>query len=396
MGGHTRSDLGGLALKTKSTDLEKGTPERTEMIPNRPGSETSFLGETFTLSRTLLWRLLARNFRKHNIGEPSDQSLPEACVNRAKASDHRLHVYFQYNGLTIKAGSSDRADLNWLEEFLCPFFELVDGPDYDSQVTLIGDSQRFEEMLERGPRSDGAEADCFALESSWIRLPLWDSPCDEQVIFDQEHKVFYRTKPDREIEILTAADNKNSRIALMRVIREFAMIHSAQRGGLLIHGAAFSVGDHCMIVAGPKRAGKTSLLMHALRSGKTRFVSNDRVLVLLEKAGAMARGMPTIVTIRRESLEKFPDFYSRLETTSYDFTFSLDERPDRSTCADREGRFSLSPAQFCRFLQVSPSAQHQIGALVFPRISATKGSLDLELLTFEKAFGRLRAGSFPS
>ena len=315
-------------------------------------------------------------------------------MNRPKTTDHRLHVYFHYNGLTVKAGSSDRADLKWLEEFLCPFFDLVDGPHYDSHVTLIGDDQRFHETLVRGPRPDGAEADCFALESSWIRLPLWDSPFDEQVIFDQEHKVFYRTKLDREIEILTASGNRNSRIALMRVIREFAMIHSAQRGGLLIHGAAFSVGDHCVIVAGPKRAGKTSLLMHALRSGKTRFVSNDRVVVLLEKAGAMARGMPTIVTIRRESLEKFPDFYSRLETTSYDFTFSLDERPDRLTCADREGRFSLSPAQFCRFLQVSPSAQHQIGALVFPRIGATNGSLDLELLTLEEAFGRLREALF--
>jgi hypothetical protein len=224
---------------------------------------------------------------------------------------------------------------------------------------------------------------------------LWKSAPDKQTIFDHEHKVFYQIKSDgKTIEILTAAGNKASRIALMRVVREFAMIHSAQRHALVIHGAAFSAGDHCVIVAGPKRAGKTTLLMHALHSGKARFLSNDRVVVFLEEDRALARGMPTIVTIRKESLEKFPEGSGRLETTSYNFTLSLCETAEQRTRPDREGRFSLSPAQFCQFLQVTPLSQQKLGALVFPRISTTNAAMALEPLSFDVAVSRLTDAIF--
>ena len=185
-----------------------------------------------------------------------------------------------------------------------------------------------------------------------------------------------------------------ARIALMRVVRELAMIHSHTRGGLFIHGAAFAVDGRSVIVAGPKRAGKTTLLMHALRSGKARFVSNDRVLVSLAEAGAIGRGMPIIVTIRKESLVKFQDLYCRLQTSSYECTFSLSERTDRATRPDRKGRFSLSPAQFCRFLRTEAATQAQVSALIFPRVKATNEPFALEPLAAEPAAEKLTGALF--
>lgn len=309
----------------------------------------------------------------------------------------QLHMNLHYNGLTVQALSSDSSDLTWLREFLCPFFITSGDETYDCRVALIRDDQRFEEALKRGPRADGAEINCFALDTTCVRLPLWNALDGQMLLFDEECQAFYLANHDKtKIEIFTRRVNRSARIALMRVIREFAMTHSHLRGGLFIHGAAFSVDGRCVIVAGPKRAGKTTLLTYALRSKGARFVSNDRVLVLLEKSKVVGRGMPTIVTIRKEGLEMFPDLCRRIETTAYDCTLSLNERAHRATHVDEENRFSLSPAQFCEFLQVSASAQGEVGALIFPRVRANKRSLKLESLPLELAFGRLKEALFRS
>ena len=241
--------------------------------------------------------------------------------------DLNAHVNLHYNGLIVQVCSSDCSDLNWLREFLCPFFELVGEGHYDCRVALIADDQRFEETLERGPGPDGAEIDCFALDSACVRLPLWNGSGEQALIFDEECQVFYLTGADKtQIEILTRTGNRSARIALMRVVRELAMIHSHMRGGLFIHGAAFSVDGRCVIVAGPKQAGKTTLLMHAMHHRSSKFVANDRVRVVFDERGAVARGMPTIVSIRQDSLEMFPDLCSRLPSCLYNHAFSLSEK----------------------------------------------------------------------
>jgi len=305
---------------------------------------------------------------------------------------------FSYNGLTVRVSSTDSSHLTWLEEFLSPHFEVGDDFAYDCKVALTADSHRYKDVLGKGPQPDGAQIDCFALDSSVVRLPLWMSSSDEQIIFDEKCGVFYVISGNRpDFSILTHDNNMRARTPLMRVVREFAMNHSHRSGCLVIHGSAFVVGGRGVVIAGPKRAGKTTLLIHVLRQAGAQYLSNDRVVVSFEETGPTMRGMPTIVTVRQRTLEMFPPLYRRLLVSSYHSRLTLSEttqRPLQSARPGEDGRFNLSPVQFCQLLQASPIAQGRVQALVFPRVTGGSGAIELEQLSAEAAAARLAESLF--
>lgn len=306
--------------------------------------------------------------------------------------------YFSYNGLTIRVTSDDVSHLRWLEEFLSPQFEIREGVSPDCKVVLTSDARLYEEFLERGAEPGGVERDCFALESSVVRLPVWASETDGPVIFDERFGVFYSVdQGNAEIRLLTAESGKRSRFPLMRVVRELAMNHSHRTRSLVIHGSAFVVGGRGVIIAGPKRAGKTTLLIHALHQGTAEYGSNDRVVVNFEKEGPTLRGMPTIVALRQGTLDMFPHLASHLPVGSFRY---LDSRSETSQSSPprippgKDSRFNLSPWQFCELLQVGSRAQAQAQALLFPRVTGEAGTAEFEQLSAEDAAMRLSQSLF--
>ncbi|MGH7412488.1 MAG: hypothetical protein ACREJ6_15715 [Candidatus Methylomirabilis sp.] len=312
----------------------------------------------------------------------------------------RTHRNFAYNGLTIRVYSGDPSHLSWLEEFLSPQFQLLDEGASECTVSLTANNQLFREVFRRGARPDGGRVDCFALDSHLVRLPLWQSVGPDQIIFDPQFRVFYVVNPDGAgTEMLTRANNLSARISLMRVTREFAMNHLHRAGCLIIHGSAFVVGDRGVIIAGPKRAGKTTLLIHALRGGAVAYLSNDRVVASFDGTAPMLRGMPTVVTVRRQTLEMFPSLLDRLVARSYRSRLSLGEIREaqlRPVQPDQDGNYYLSPAQFCDLLQVASVAQAQAEALVFPQVTGRSGTIELERLSSKAAAVRLADCLFSS
>jgi hypothetical protein len=224
------------------------------------------------------------------------------------------------------------------------------------------------------------------------------SSSDEQIVFDEKFGVFYVISGNRsDFSMLTHDNNMRARTPLMRAVREFAMNHSHRSGCLVIHGSAFVVGGRGVVIAGPKRAGKTTLLIHVLRQAGAQYLSNDRVVVSFEKTGPTMRGMPTIVAIRQGTLEMFPDLRRRLLVNSFHHRLGRSEptqgipppiRPGR------DGRFNLSPWQFCELLGVSAGAQGRAQALVFPRVTGEGGAIELERLSAEAAAVRLSKSLF--
>ena len=305
---------------------------------------------------------------------------------------------FSYNGLTVRVSSDDATHLRWLEEFLTPQFEINRGVSPDCKVVLTADTQQYEDMLEKGAQPDGKQIDCFALESGVVRLPLWASESDGPIIFDERFGAFYVVNQGiAEIRILTANSDNRARTSLMRVVRELAMNHSRRTGSLIIHASGFVVEGRGVLIAGPKRAGKTTLLIHVLRHGTAQYLSNDRVVVSFEETGPTMRGMPTIVAIRQGTLEMFPDLRRRLLVDSFHHRLGRSEptqgipppiRPGR------DGRFNLSPWQFCELLGVSAGAQGRVQALVFPRVTGEGGAIELEQLSAEAAAVRLSKSLF--
>lgn len=305
---------------------------------------------------------------------------------------------FAYKGLTVRVQSDDPAHLLWLEEFLTPSFTLMEEAEADRTVVVTVDDRGYDEAFRRGPHSDGHQVDCFMLDSGPVRLPVWVSASVERVIFDERFKVFYLVSRDgAQIGILTASQNQAARIALMRVVREFAMMHSWTGTRLIIHGAAFAVGESGVIIAGPKGAGKTSLLIHSLQDAGARFITNDRVVVDLAGAEPMLHGMPTIVTIRDQTLDLFPELGKRLLQGGYDHRFTLTETIPEETRAVRSQRgrpIDLTPAQFCTLLDVSMREQSPVRALLFPRVTEGDDGLHLRELSAQAAGERLSMALF--
>ncbi len=315
-----------------------------------------------------------------------DRAINKSCRN------------FHYRGLRVGVCSSDLSHLSWLEEFLSPHFEVVDGLSCDYRVTLTIDTRRYVEILRKGPHPSGEQVACFALDSSLVQLPLWRPDGENQVVFEKAFKAFYLVNQDKnEVSILTPAKNISARTALMRVVREIAMNHSQQTGALIIHGAAFVKANQGVIIAGPKKAGKTTLLMHVLQQGAVHFVSNDRVVAFFDETRPILRGMPTIVTLRQQTLRKFPHLHGRLLDSSYQHELSVGETAEQVRQPVRlpqDGRWSLSPAQFGELLQVFAIAESQVCTLLFPRVTGASGAIQLEELSADEAAVRLRGGLF--
>ena len=287
-----------------------------------------------------------------------------------------------FGGLRILAEAAP-GHLQWLEEFLGPPFERTDCHDEaDWRVRLVEDRERYRHALSRGPADGTLEA--FAFDAKVVGLPRWHTEAAETSLFDASRGLLFEvTYPSRAVTLLTEPGNADGRIALMRILRELGINRAQRRGGLLLHAAAMAVGDRGIVITGPKGAGKTSLLIHALRARSARYVSNDRVVVTGAAGRPSATGVPTIVALRRGTLDLFPSLAARAAASGYAYRLTQGEAlAAGSRSADPGGKpDSLSPAQLCRLLDVPSLACSQIAAIVFPRVTGEPGTFALRRLT---------------
>ena len=288
---------------------------------------------------------------------------------------------FAFGGLRVLAEAAP-GHLEWLEEFLGPAFGRSDGHEADWRVSLVEDRKRYRQALDRGPADGTLEA--FAFDAKVVGLPRWRTDAGDTGLFDAVRGLHFEVAyASRAVTLLTEPGNADGRIALMRVVRELSMNRAQRRGGLLLHAAAMAVRDRGIVITGPKGAGKTSLLIHTLRARSARYVSNDRVVVPAAQGRPSAIGVPTIVALRRGTLDLFPSLAARAAASGYACRLTLEEALAAGPRAvESQGKpDSLSPVQLCRLLDVAPLACSEIAAIVFPRITGETGTFALRRLT---------------
>ena len=301
---------------------------------------------------------------------------------------------FVYRGITVRVEGPDVTDLDWLVEFLAPSFTVVEADGADRTVTLVADERRHREALGGIGTQDPVMVECFILDRGVVSLPSWPAPEGGCIIVNNDSGVLYRINADHtRVEVISAPANRKRRGDLMRVVREFAMAAAWTRRSLVLHAAAFAAGDRAVLLAGPKHAGKTSLLMACLEEAGIRFMSNDRVVVDLTDAEPVARGMPTIVSIRSDTLDRFPAAKRRLEAIDYLYTRTVAEaeaqRPTAPAARSAQQPLSLSSAQLCRVLGAEMTGAGAPVAIVFPRVDAGIGGIAVRELDATQAAGRL-------
>ncbi|MDO8863398.1 hypothetical protein Q6D67_16960 [Haliea sp. E1-2-M8] len=302
-------------------------------------------------------------------------------------------VMLNYEGLKVCVGTDASDDAVWLEEFLLPWFAPI-GDTPDVTVTLTYDGARFQDLRAGGPL--GGQRRVFMLDTRTLDLPCWNVPGHDIALYDADHHLFYLVR-EQHIELVAAEAHTDSRINLMRVVRELAMGIAQLRGHRFLHASAFSLNGRAAIISGRREAGKTSLLTYALTRSPGGFLTNDRLLVRTAGAATTVRGMPTIVSIRDGTMDLFPGMREQIGARGYRCRATLAEaqQPEKlALIPAKQGAGSITPRQFCTLLGREPVAEAKAAVLLFPRQSGQPGGLELRRLDASTASMQLRQGLF--
>jgi hypothetical protein len=102
------------------------------------------------------------------------------------------------------------------------------------------------------------------------------------------------------------------RFLALRVIRELLTTQAVAGGARVeLHAAAIERDDRVVLLAGPKQAGKTTLLLHLVANSGAALVANDRAL-LSEDRGWSVLGMPTIASVRPDTIALLPHLFGHI------------------------------------------------------------------------------------
>ena len=284
------------------------------------------------------------------------------------------------------------ATLRWLEEFLTPAFTVEAAERDTPRVTLQEDEHRYAALSAEQAGAHTTELDCFINDSHVISLPAWSASAHEVAAFQESFRAFYSVdRGARSVTVTSRPGNAGARTALMRSVRELAMNRALRRGGLFLHAAALAADRLGALIAGQKHAGKTTLLLYLLRASGADYVANDRVL-LPAAASPAVRGMPTIVTVRPQTVDFFPQLGAEIVARRYYHQRTLAEATDQAAPARAwpDGRFGISPAQLCAVLGVAPVDSCAPRVVLVPRITGDHDAGRLRELTRADALARLR------
>jgi len=293
----------------------------------------------------------------------------------------------RFEDFRVAVSSSERADLGWLEAFLACGFEPVSGGACDRHVALTVDAAAYDRLFAKGRPGSGVRVEGFARDAKPLLLERWLSNATESVFHDSRRPIFYMISRDgTRVEIVARERTPKCRTTLMRVVRELAMDRVVATGGILVHGAAIRVDGGVVVMCGPKRSGKTTLLMSLLEIPGTRYIANDRCVLRPTESGVTVRGLPTLVSIRCDTLDRLPARRRRLDEV----------RPDLAGGGRNEPTsFSLSPPEFCELMGDCPrESGGPLLALIFPRITDDPAPLTLHPLAAPEALTRFRQGLF--
>jgi hypothetical protein len=304
---------------------------------------------------------------EHPEGEPQDRS-------------------YQFEELRFGLGSTDPGALHWLEEFLTPAFPRIAPRDVDLRFRLRTDDDEYLACAD-GFSSQHETLDCFQMDGGFERLAVDRRAPGVRLLFDARQRAVYRLdEASARVDCLTPRDSPHRRKAFLRIVREFAMARSWSRRRILVHASACAVAGRAMLIAGPKQAGKTTLLLHCLRVPGAEILTNDRAVLDLEDDALRASGIPTYASIRPGTLQLIPALEAVLRERNYDSRLALDEAPHGETRPFQpDQNIYLTPAQIAGATARPLREAAELGAILFPRKTAGHG---IELLPMT---GRLAA-----
>jgi hypothetical protein len=288
--------------------------------------------------------------------------------------------------LRVRVASPQPSDLTWLAEALAPAFALEPAgaeARSDRHLSVQIDPAAYDALTGTAAPIDAEPVPCFGFDGYSARLPRCPGPA--LVLRDPELACLYRVDAEqRHIDVLARHWRPSLRIALLRMLRELALGRLARHQALQLHAAAVGTAAGALLIGGARRAGKTSLLLHLLRSGQVEYLANDRALVRPGPGGRLlASGMPSAVSIRAGTVALFPGLCLDA-LTPWRARMTLAEAlalPPALPPTTRSPALSLTPKQLCHRLGVAARAEAPLAALLFPRLDPSARGIRLQPLS---------------
>jgi hypothetical protein len=290
----------------------------------------------------------------------------------------------------VEVATDDRETGRWLAEFLSPCF-AIEPPGQGGfvvQFTACADAHAV--LSDRRSQMPLQTMPIFGLDRAVVSLPGWTESTGAWVLADDEWDCFYRVQQNI-VQVVARPANRRSRVGLMRIIRELAAAHVlANPDRIDLHAAAFVARERAVLLVGAKRAGKTTLLVHALSSGQASLMANDRVFV--DSQHGQALGVPSIVVVRDRTVQIFPALARGLPPgTAHLHTGEIAAGVTSTSVGQR---CVMSPAQLAGQVGAALIPQAPLGAIVFPEISESTRGWSLQRMTSAEAAAGLRANLY--
>ncbi|ROQ54834.1 hypothetical protein EDF36_3304 [Rathayibacter sp. PhB152] len=148
------------------------------------------------------------------------------------------------------------------------------------------------------------------------------------------------------------ADRTSVALALLSFIRALAKADAESRvGGVNVHAGCVARGGSGLLLSGERGAGKTTLILRAMKRGLS-FVSNDQTMLVRDSSGLRGFGYPALVAVRDKSALK-------------DFSKFSPVRSFMSVDGDADGvRREFSISDICRRYNVNCEVSATISTLV--------------------------------
>lgn len=307
-------------------------------------------------------------------------------------------IQLQYRALRINVSADCESDLLWLRDFLGPSYRpIAEMPACSAtpagtarRVGLHADP-RWTERREIWEREAAAgklgRVLVHVMDGTDLHLPCITQADGTLLAWDERRFCFYHHPAADLTSILHrpgAPSSGGGRLAWMRGVRELALHHELRAGSLALHAAGLVKAGRAVLFAGPRRAGKTTLLSACLGLvPDLQLLANDRVMISLQGQLWRCRGMATVVSVRPGSDHLLPGLHRRLLAHALGSETGPDEPGSRAFRS--EDRLLLSPGQFSRGLGVSMAAESALASIVLPRIDAETDGLQFERIPPEQA-----------
>lgn len=298
-----------------------------------------------------------------------------------------------FMGMNFTVQSDESSDFLWLKDFFEGAFDFdPEGASGSAvqRVSLSRDFDALEEARNMAGQSSGSTL-AFVLDTEVQHLPSWKRRDGALCAYSDFYDVLYTRQEEIQIFDSSApcSEGRRARGGLMRAIREQAMDHIWRCGDSILHGGGFAIGDRAVLIAGDKRSGKTSLLCAALTLlSEAQFLANDRIALSVCGTKLTARSIPTIISLRKGSLEVVPGLAGRTSTlNSYYNGIPLPHSGPRE-------KIAMTTRQFASIMEVDVAPSAAVQSIIFPTLDTEQETFALRRLDENESLKMARNAIF--